>query len=397
MRRLTSRLLWTLLVLSSLLALAWWATRPVDPDAFYTPPGVPPAQAGVLLRQEVYERQVPNGAQAWRLLYTTSDLHGRPVLASAIVMVSRQAPAGPRPVIAWAHGTTGVAAGCAPSLLAHPYAHLPALSELLAEGWILVATDYAGLGTPGPHPYLIGEGEARSVLDAVRAARRMQGLQADIRTVVWGHSQGGHAALWAGMLAPQYAPDVTIAGVAAVAPATDLPALVDRAQHGLVGRVMSAYILQAYSAAYPDVRFDDYTPGLRGLLAKDMARRCLEGPQTLFALAEAALSGGSIFATAPLEGALGQRLAQNIPARPLPAPLLIAQGEADALVWPDIQARYVQQRCRAGQPLEFRRYAGQDHLSIVAPDSPLTPQLVAWTRDRLAGRPASMGCQETRG
>lgn len=71
---------------------------------------------------------------------------------------------------------------------------------------MIVATDYVGLGTAGPHPYLIGQGEARSLLDSVRAARQMPGLSLEPETVIWGHSQGGHAALWAGTLAPTYAP-----------------------------------------------------------------------------------------------------------------------------------------------------------------------------------------------
>jgi pimeloyl-ACP methyl ester carboxylesterase len=86
---------------------------------------------------------------------------------------------------------------------------------------VIVATDYVGLGTAGPHPYLIGQGEARSVLDSVRAARQMPQLSLQPATVVWGHSQGGHAALWAGALAPSYAPDVHVLAVAALAPASD--------------------------------------------------------------------------------------------------------------------------------------------------------------------------------
>ena len=37
---------------------------------------------------------------------------------------------------------------------------MPELARLLARGWVVVATDYPGLGTPGPHPYLVGQSEA---------------------------------------------------------------------------------------------------------------------------------------------------------------------------------------------------------------------------------------------
>jgi len=61
-------------------------------------------------------------------------------------------------------------------------------------------------------------------------------------------------------------------------------------------------------------------------------------------------------------------------------PLLIAQGLADDLVRPDVQSRFARGRCDAGVGLQYRTYAGRDHLSVVAPDSPLTRDLVQWTR-----------------
>ena len=91
---------------------------------------------------------------------------------------------------------------------------------MLAHGYVVVATDYEGLGVPGVHPYLVGVSEAHAVLDSVRAARELPATQATSRFAVWGHSQGGHAALWTGQLQPSYAPDVTLAGVAALAPAS---------------------------------------------------------------------------------------------------------------------------------------------------------------------------------
>src|SRR5699024_11114917 len=142
-------------------------------------------------------------ATGWRILYTTTDAHGAPATASALVLVPTSWRAVPRPVIAWAPGTTGFATHCAPSLLEHQVAAgaMPALDQVLDRGWAVVATDYTGLGTPGPHPYLIGPGEAHSVLDGIRAAGQLEGAELAPQTVVWGHSQGGHAALWTGQLA----------------------------------------------------------------------------------------------------------------------------------------------------------------------------------------------------
>ena len=85
-------------------------------------------------------------------------------------------------MVAWAHGTTGFAQPCAPSLLPEPFTAgaMPALDEVLDRGWILVATDYVGLGTAGPHPYLIGQGEGRSVLDAMKAAHQLRTVDLDL-------------------------------------------------------------------------------------------------------------------------------------------------------------------------------------------------------------------------
>ena len=391
--RLALRLLFWLILVGVAAAGAFaWTTRAATPTAFYTPPAQVPPTPGQLLRSEPFEHQVPAGAQAWRLLYTTTRTDGTPTVASALVMVSSQAAASPRPVWAWTHGTTGFATGCAPSLLKAPFANVPALPEMLAAGWAFVATDYAGLGTAGAQPYLIGEGQARSALDAVRAARQLPGLSLSPRTVVWGHSQGGHAALWTGALAPTYAPEVEVAGVAALAPASDLPGLMAAVQEGVIGRVMTAYLLRAYSATYADVDFNAYTAGWSRPWVNSFSNRCLDGLGTLVPVAQAALLRGSIFVQDPTTGPLGQRLQENVPTRPVSAPLLIAQGLTDDLVLPTAQDRYVQARCSSGQSLSYWRMGGQDHLSLVAPTSPLGPELVRWSAARLAGEAVAGGC-----
>jgi pimeloyl-ACP methyl ester carboxylesterase len=118
--------------------------------------------------------------------------------------------------------------GCAPSVMAHPFGDRASggawalLPKLLAENWVYVGTDYIGLGTAGKHAFLIGDEAARAVFDAVRAAHQINEIDLDDRVVVWGHSQGGHAALWSGIRAQEYAPDLKVLGIAAVAPASDL-------------------------------------------------------------------------------------------------------------------------------------------------------------------------------
>lgn len=374
--------------------LAWLAARPAVPDTFYIWDHAPSTRPGNLLRSAPFTRAVPAGGQGWRILYTTTRWDGTPAVASAIVLRPTGGGEAPRPVIAWAHGTTGIDPGCAPSVLVDPFANVPAVDALLREGWLYVATDYAGLGTAGGHAYLVGDDAARSVLDSIRAARELEGVAADNRVVVWGHSQGGNSALWTGQRAAAYAPDVNIVGIAALAPATDLKALVSASRGSMFGKIVSSYLIEAYGAAYSEVAADGYVRDDARRLVRDMAGRCVGGWETLVSAAGAwLLPEDGIFARDPAEGPLGQRLEENTPLEPIAAPVLIAQGEIDDLVLPDVQRGYVDNRCAAGQVIDYRNYPGLDHISLVAPDSPLGPELIAWSRASFEGQAAMAACQ----
>ena len=133
----------------------------------------------------------------------------------------------PRPVIAWEHATTGLLQKCMPSLLSAASKGIFERDRIVMAGWVVVATDYSFAEKGGPHPYLIGEAEARAALDSVRAARKISELMLDRRMVVWGYSQGEDAALWTGIVGPRYAPDLEICGVAAIAPAANIEKILD--------------------------------------------------------------------------------------------------------------------------------------------------------------------------
>src|SRR5947208_7060168 len=191
-------------------------------DTFYDPPTDMSNQPGALLRSEPLKDVIlPAGIRGWRILYATTVDDNTPATAVATVFAPTDPPAGPRPVIAWEHATTGLLQKCMPSLLSMASKGIPWRDRIVMAGWVVVATDYSFAEKGGPHPYLIGEGEARAALDSVRAARQMSELTLDQRVVVWGYSQGGHAALWTGIVAPRYAPDLEILGVAAIPPAAN--------------------------------------------------------------------------------------------------------------------------------------------------------------------------------
>jgi alpha-beta hydrolase superfamily lysophospholipase len=124
------------------------------------------------------------------------------------------------------------------------------LHEMLDRGYVVAATDYPGLGTPGPHPYLVGISEGRAVLDSVRVARSMPGAGGGHAFAVWGHSQGGQAALYTGILAQSYALELQLVGVAAAAPATELGILLADDRETAGGRNITAMTLWSWSRVY---------------------------------------------------------------------------------------------------------------------------------------------------
>ncbi len=363
-------------------------------DSFAIPPDDVPPTPGALIRSEPLP-SLPDGIRGWRLLYTTTIDDQTPATAIATVFAPDAPPEGPLPVIAWAHGTTGLVQRCMPSRFPDPTAGIPALSGAIGRGWAIVATDYAFAEQDGPHPYLIGEAQARSVLDALRAARTLTDVELGVNTVVWGHSQGGHAALWTGAVVADYAPDIRLSGIAAIAPAADPAAIL--AANPPVDLLLGPYVAGSYSRFYPDLPFEAVVrPGAR-TATRDIAGLCTvlppEDTARIFALAATIPSGVLAFDTP----ALAARLSENAATRPIPVPLLVAQGNDDIVIPPAVIDQWVQARCAAGQQMERLTFAGQDHSTIVLSGSPLEDPLLLWTAQRFGGDPAPEGCTATPG
>jgi pimeloyl-ACP methyl ester carboxylesterase len=362
------------------------------PDAFYDPPANLPKRPGVLLRSErLKDVTLPAGTAGWRILYTTTVNDKTSATAVAVVIAPIHPPSGPRPVIMWEHATFGVLQKCMPSLLSEPAVGIPATDRIAASNWVIVATDYSFADKGGPMPYLIGEGEARAALDSVRAAHQMPELKLDPRTVVWGHSQGGHAALWTGIIGPRYAPEVKIVGVASIAPAANPTRII--AQNPSVEKMLGAYVALAYGRFYPDITFEAALRPAAVKAARQIVDLCAfappEDPEQILALAST-FDGPAL--AIPANRALVARLTQNVPNQPIAAPLLIAQGLADPVIPPAATSEYVDQRCAAGQHLEYWTFTGLDHGTIVRPGSSLTEPLVAWTSARFTNEPPAKGC-----
>lgn len=364
-------------------------------DAFYTPPTQLPQTAGALIRSEAFTTDIPRGATAKRILYTTTDINGRVIPASAIVVVpSRRVR--PR-VILWNHGTTGIVRECAPSASSAPFTSgaLFVLPQVVEHGWALVAPDYPGLGAPGKHPYLVGRPTAYSGLDAVRAARKLGAFKLGGQTIAWGHSQGGGAALWEGVVAKRYAPDVPLLGVAALAPASDVYTLAGALQNSSIGMLFGSFVISGYADTYPDVSFGHYVRPGASETVRAAAGRCLL-QKSLIASAASMAAGDSVYSRPFTDPPLGTRLKENVPSEKTGIPTLLAQGLADQLVLPRMQAGFVATLCANGQQVDYQRYPGLNHVPLVQKGSPAIKRLFSWTSARFAGLPARGNCRRVK-
>lgn len=361
-------------------------------DAFYDPPENVAYEHGRLIRADEFAGTIPPNAEVTRILYTTRDAFNAPAVASALVIAPRERLAGARPVIAWNHGTTGVARGCAPSLRDASATHwaIPALNDAISRGWVVVASDYSGQGAPGVFPYLIGAGEARSSLDAVLAARELNGLALKSETVAWGHSQGGHAALWMSQIADRYAPQIDIRGTAVLAPVTDplelAQEITTRDADPLLS-VLVSWVLVPYADTYPEIDLQRYVaPGSRTIV-REMTQRCPTEPGVMVSV----LAALGVSEDRPLyvgdltAGPLGDRLAQNAVEGPFDEPVLVAWGDADEVIPPQLQQGFVDRLCAQGDRVRWAVYGGYDHLQTLLPRSRFLPLLVGWTEARLLG------------
>jgi acetyl esterase/lipase len=347
---------------------------------------------GSLIRSEPM-MFAPAGAQAYRVLYRSVGMRGEPIAVSGVIVVPPgPAPAGGRPIVAWAHPTTGVVPHCAPSLAIFVFQQMAGLRQLIEQGAVVAATDYPGLGTAGPHPYLVGDSEARAVIDSVRAARSLPGVGDGSSFAVWGHSQGGQASLYTGLIAKTYAPELRLVGVSAAAPATSLVTLMGDDFKSSGGKNLTAMTLWSWSRVYGAPIDKVVVPEAMPTVDR-LSNECIESifdilerRQTEKPLEQQFLSVPSIATVEPWRSLAMRNTPGTLPPQ---IPLFLAQGTTDNIVRPEVTRAYMERQCKAGGNVAMMWVPNVGH-GFVAKDS--ADAAVAWMMDRFAGRPEPSDC-----
>lgn len=375
-------------------AMQWQQADALPRTWFYDAPRpLPPGPAGTLIRSRTTNayRVADETVRGVRILYHSRTSAGADVAASGVVLTPEGTPPpGGWPIVADAHGSSGIGVPCAPSLMRDLY-HGDQMLRFVQRGWAVVATDYAGLGTDGRTQFLAKTAEANDVINAVRAARSTLPLAS--RWVVWGHSQGGGAALaTAERQAVRRLPGYL--GAVVTSPAADLRATVRSIVEtpGIGGFLP----LIARSAADTDPRMD------LGRLLTAEARGRLDvtsnGCLGVVLAAYGDLSGNTLAPHGYLNDPRFSRfLSRNSSGSEAVArPVLLLQGDADVAVPRTITDAVAARLCREGAQLDYRTYPGLGHDTIpgvvTGIDDGAMEDILGWVADRFAGRPVPERC-----
>lgn len=379
-------------------------TYQADVQPFYNlpnpAPNVPP---GTLIRTEPITNIPFNltGASAYRMLYMSQDNKGNPRISSGMFFVPTSASKGPRPVVAYAHGTSGFGDACAPSRSESSAKSLPWIQTMMNNGWVMTATDYVGIGTEGEPFFLIGQSEANDVVNSVRAVRNFTDADAGDRYAVMGHSQGGHSALWTGELSKQIAPELKLVGVAASAPAADLEGLVNMSWNIPNAWGLGPDVLVSWPTVYPQLNADQVATQLGMEDFQKLAYECVEN--TLLQGEFESLLGRQLFGTNPTTLPAWQQIIAEQTPTPYPAdmPLSISASVQDGVVFAKTTAELRDQWCAAGANLQMTwlgDLASGPLANLQAhTDTILTawPEMTMWMQQRFQGIPATNNCTAT--
>ena len=342
---------------------------------------------------------LPNVGRALKITYLSTNGvtgHGLVPVTAEVILPAGTPPKGGWPIVAWAHGTVGVADHCAPSDNPWSDRNRRYLSTWMQRGFAIVGTDYQGLGTSGVHPYLNTKVEAYSLLDGVRAAlASVRNLQNKIMVV--GQSQGGGAAFASASYAPAYAPELNIRGIVATGAPYITPELLKQMMTapaaGSKSETYNPVMVYALYLAQGQAGYDPAFKPENAFTARAMPAYHAAADLCVYPLTDKVKADGLTFGDSLKPGfaeALAPALeAMKYPTMKLAQPLFIGTGELDRDVPPPLQLGLVKAACAAGTVVQAHVYKGLNHDQTVNASLPASE---TFTQAVMAGQPVVAQC-----
>ncbi|MGW5055373.1 lipase family protein [Actinokineospora sp. NPDC004072] len=374
------------------LAPAGHAQPVAQDDSFYVPPSpLPPGGPGDVIRSRpTTAAAVAERVEAWQVMYRSTDALGQAMAVVGTVLVPKGVDPGTAPVVSFAAGTHGPAFRCRVSHMSQigAFYEQPAINDMLAQGWVVVMTDYEGYQPQPRTTYVTGRSEGHAVLDVVRAARRVPeiGLGASAPVMLRGYSQGGGAAMWAAELAPAYAPELDLIGVVAGGVPADL-VQVTLFLEGKFGFGFLLYALAGLDNAYPELDLEKYLNDAgRAALAEMVAGDCtLE----LLVKYQGKRLGEFTTASPVLTPEWLARVQENkLGSGSIGVPVLQYHGTEDNIVAYRQAKQLSADYCAKGVKVTWKELP-KDHIAMVYHGN---KDALAFMKDRVAGVPASSNC-----
>lgn len=391
----------------------------------------PEGELGKIVKIEEIQSGIPE-TNAWKIAYNSSDVNDKSTLATAIVVAPRGS-AQDRPIIAWAHGTTGSAQNNGPSQVENPVVPLnqyfliggnsstdyglPAIKEFIRAGYVVVATDYQGLGGGGRHQYAVAVTNGRDVINSVRAVSAEKLGGAGKVAVALGWSQGGGAVI--GMASDRdylakkgtAADEITFKGFVALAP-YDVNAEIGNTP---LDQPTADKIMQSFSAKFSQdmlsfTHFVMMAWGTQAAFPDQLKLTDIFTEEGAKALDEILSNKGIHTAADTINYNFGDQyrsLLRTTPNNSLAwieafkkgtvstsnpmAPVIIYYGTKDTVVPISMGKQYQEQKCTTGAQIQRVKLPGeQTHFSTPAAAEPF---FVQWIADRLADKPVTNTCE----
>lgn len=419
--------------LLSLNIAAVHADPPMQPFYSTVMKMAPEGKLGQVIKQEKVATSI-KGAQAWRIAYISSDISGHKTISTGLVVAPvGPVPTGGRPVMSWGHGTTGTAQNCGPSQVIDPASPLneyflvggnswtdygiPAVEEFIKEGYVVVASDYQGLGGGGKQQYTIAATNGMDTLNAARAAGSMKETGANKKTLIYGWSTGGGAAIAiAGM--PDYINQTGTASdnlemigfvalapedVSILAPAGKLTqAAADKyfqdSQKMFLDNIFNfthaAMFYWGTQAAFPNLKLSDiFTDEGVKVVDEMLSNKCMHAASDTFNFLYGSSYANLLKKTPSNTLAWTEAMVKGgvKTVKPI-APVQIYFGSKDVTVPPIMHKLYQEQVCKLGGNVGRMQLPGeQSHFTTPGTSKPF---YLAWIKDRVAGKPLTNACPQ---